>query len=111
MPGDESEEPVPYPITDEIDLHTFQPAEVAGLLEDYFTECQKRGWPRVRVVHGKGSGTLRETVHACLRRSPRVARFTLGDEHSGGWGATLVWLQPPPCAPDKTPPAPKPESP
>jgi DNA-nicking Smr family endonuclease len=92
MSGDESEEPVPYPITDEIDLHTFQPGEVAGLLEDYFAECQNRGWHRVRVVHGKGSGALRETVHTCLRRSPRVARFALGDERSGGWGATLVWL-------------------
>lgn len=95
MAGDEPKDPVPYPVTDELDLHTFRPQEVASLLEDYFAECQKHGLPRVRVVHGKGTGALRETVHASLRRSPRVLRYALGDEHSGGWGATLVWLKPP----------------
>lgn len=92
---DESEnsEPVRVPITGELDLHTFRPAEIAPLLEDYFTECSRAGIFSVRVVHGKGTGTLRETVHALLRRSPRVASFRLGDEHSGGWGATLVTLR------------------
>jgi len=87
--------PVPIPITGELDLHTFRPAEVASLLEEYFPACRARGIATVRVVHGKGTGTLRETVHAQLRRSPLVASFRLGDEHSGGWGATLVTLRPP----------------
>jgi dsDNA-specific endonuclease/ATPase MutS2 len=47
----------------------------------------------VRVVHGKGTGTLRATVHAHLRRSPAVAGFASGDETTGGWGATLVTLK------------------
>lgn len=85
--------PVPIPITGELDLHTFRPSEVASLLDDYFAECTQRGICVVRVIHGKGTGTLRETVHATLRRSPRVAGFRLGDEHSGGWGATLVTLK------------------
>lgn len=86
-------EPVRVPITGELDLHTFRPAEVATLLDDYFAECARAGIFTVRVVHGKGSGTLRETVHALLRRSPRVIGFRLGDEHSGSWGATLVTLR------------------
>jgi DNA-nicking Smr family endonuclease len=94
MPSDEADPPVPYPISDEIDLHTFRPEETASLLDDYFAECQQRGLTCVRVVHGKGTGALRETVHAFLRRSPRVGRFTLGDERSGSWGATRVWLKP-----------------
>lgn len=86
-------EPVRLPITGKLDLHTFRPAEIAPLLDDYFAECARAGIFSVRVVHGKGTGTLRETVHALLRRSPRVAGFRLGDEHSGGWGATLVTLR------------------
>jgi DNA-nicking Smr family endonuclease len=86
-------EPVAIPITAELDLHTFRPAEISSLLEEYFRECQKRGRLRVRVVHGKGTGTLRTTVHAYLRKSPLVARFAQGDESSGGWGATVVTLK------------------
>jgi hypothetical protein len=85
-------EPVRIPITGELDLHTFRPAEIASLLDDYLAECAKAGLREVRVIHGKGTGTLRETVHAWLRRSPRVAGFRLGDERTGGWGATLVAL-------------------
>jgi dsDNA-specific endonuclease/ATPase MutS2 len=92
--ADESEaEPVRIPITGELDLHTFRPAEVASLLEDYFAECHRAGLREVRVIHGKGTGTLRETVHACLRRMPNVAGFRLGDETSGSWGATIVTLR------------------
>jgi dsDNA-specific endonuclease/ATPase MutS2 len=86
-------QPVRVPITGELDLHTFRPAEIASLLEDYFAECVRAGILSVRVVHGKGTGTLRETAHALLRRSPRVAGFRLGDETSGGWGATIVTLR------------------
>jgi dsDNA-specific endonuclease/ATPase MutS2 len=64
------------------------------LLDDYFAECRRRGLRRVRVVHGKGTGTLRTTVHALLRRSTAVAGFAAGDESSGGWGATIVTLKP-----------------
>ena len=91
-PGDE-DEPIRVPITGELDLHTFRPQETASLLEEYLAECRKLGLRRVRVVHGKGSGTLRETVHACLRRSAHVGGFALGDETSGGWGATVVTLK------------------
>lgn len=87
-------DPVAIPITGELDLHTFRPDEIVPLLDDYFAECRKRGLRRVRVVHGKGTGTLRATVQAHLRRSPAVAGFASGDETSGGWGATIVTLKP-----------------
>ncbi len=92
---DESQ-PVRIPITGELDLHTFQPAEIGSLLKEYLTACRDRGLGEVRIVHGKGTGTLRETVHALLRRSPLVDSFHLGNETSGGWGATLVRLRIPP---------------
>jgi len=93
MTEPDPDEPVAIPITGELDLHTFRPDEIAALLDDYFAECRKRGIARVRVVHGKGTGTLRETVHAHLRRSPGIAGFALGNETSGGWGATMVTLR------------------
>jgi dsDNA-specific endonuclease/ATPase MutS2 len=82
-------------ITDELDLHTFAPADVADLVDEYLREAAQRGFTRVRIVHGKGRGVLRRTVHAVLDRHPRVASYRLGDERSGGWGATVVELSAP----------------
>ncbi len=93
MPDNDPVDPIAIPITGELDLHTFRPAEITRLLEDYFEECMKRGISRVRVIHGKGIGTLRATVHAHLRQSPKVSSFSQGDETSGGWGATWVTLR------------------
>jgi DNA-nicking Smr family endonuclease len=87
------DDPIRIPITGELDLHTFAPQETHQLLEAYFEACLVQGIFNVRVIHGKGTGALRETVHAFLRRSPRVASFRLGDETSGSWGATLVALR------------------
>ena len=42
----------------------------------------------MRIVHGKGTGTLRSTVHALLKRSLLVQSFHTGDERTGSWGAT-----------------------
>lgn len=92
-------EPVRIPITGELDLHTFRPGDLRELLPAYLDACRERGLLTVRIVHGKGTGTLRETVHAWLRRAPGVSGFALGDEHTGGWGATIVRLDPPPRPP------------
>jgi DNA-nicking Smr family endonuclease len=86
-------EPVEIPITGELDLHTFAPSEVARVLEAYLDACRERGIFSVRIVHGKGTGTLRETVHRWLRQSPVVSSFRLGDETSGSWGATIAMLK------------------
>ena len=75
-------------------MHTFRPSDLGELIPAYLEACAARGLRTVRVIHGKGTGTLRTTVHALLSRSPRVASFRLGDEHTGGWGATLVTLAP-----------------
>ncbi len=88
-----AQDAVPLPITGELDLHTFRPSDLGELLPAYFAECRTRGIREVRVIHGKGTGTLRETVHAHLRRSPLVVSFRAGDESTGSWGATLVTLR------------------
>lgn len=89
----DEDEPVEVPITSELDLHTFRPNEIGSLLPEYFRECRQRGLSQVRVIHGKGSGALREGVHRLLEKLPEVESFKLGDESSGSWGATLVNLK------------------
>ena len=85
--------PVEIPIDGVLDLHPFLPAEVKDLVPTYLEECRKRGILRVRIIHGKGTGALRETVHALLRRTAGVVAFGLAPSHAGGWGATVVELE------------------
>ena len=92
MPPVESE-PIALPIDGTLDLHLFRPAEVKDLVPDYLEECRKRGIFAVRIIHGKGIGALRETVHAILRRTPGIAEFSLAPGYAGGWGATVVTLK------------------
>ena len=87
-------EPIRIPIEDVLDLHTFRPQDIAGLLEDYFDECIKAGIQSVRVIHGKGKGVLRRIVHSCLEKVSYVKDFRLGGHGSGSWGATQVDLFP-----------------
>ena len=86
-------EPVEFPIDGTLDLHTFHPREVKDLLPDYLFLCREKGILEVRVIHGKGAGMLRETVHSILKRLPEVVSFRLAGEDAGSWGATLVVLR------------------
>lgn len=89
----DKEVPLELPIDGVLDLHTFQPREIKDLVPDYLTACRERGIFQVRIIHGKGTGTLRRTVHAILARLPEVVAFTLAPEEAGGWGATVVRLR------------------
>jgi DNA-nicking Smr family endonuclease len=93
MDMDENE-PVEFPIDGTLDLHTFRPGEVRDLVPDYLAACRERGILQVRIIHGKGTGILREKVHSILGRMPEVASFRLAGEDGGGWGATIVTLRP-----------------
>lgn len=86
-------EPVHIPVSDTIDLHTFQPKEIKDLLQEYLVECHRLGFSEVRIIHGKGSGTLRGIVHSILRGSPLVLSFHLAPPEAGSWGATIAKLR------------------
>ncbi len=89
----EMDEPIELPINGVLDLHTFRPQEIKDLVPDYLAECQARGILQVRIIHGKGIGNLRRTVHAILARHPEVVSYALDHPEYGGWGATLVSLR------------------
>ena len=88
-----TKEPLEIEISDVLDLHTFRPVEVADLLPEYFRTCLQKGILRVRVIHGKGTGTLKRRVRSILEHDPRVASFEDAPPGAGGWGATLVVLK------------------
>ena len=90
------DEPVELAIDGELDLHHFRPGEVPSLVEAYVRECRARGILELRIMHGKGKSTMRRTVHAVLdRMQGKMAAYRLAPAERGGWGATLVDLEPP----------------
>jgi DNA-nicking Smr family endonuclease len=92
--NDSGMEPFELPIDGVLDLHTFRPADVKGVVTDYLAECRARGILEVRIIHGKGIGQLRQTVHSILAKDSDVISFSLAAEAYGGSGATFVTLTP-----------------
>lgn len=88
------DDPIAIPIDGTLDLHTFDPKDVKVLLPEYLEQCRARGILEVRVVHGKGTGAMRRTVHALLARIPFVVAYALAPPVLGHWGATIVTLGP-----------------
>ena len=80
-----------YPAS-ELDLHARTVEEAIPLVQEFLNDAYLRGWQRVRIVHGKGTGTLRLEVDRYLSRSSLVARHTRSDRYHGGSGATDVEL-------------------
>lgn len=85
------DDPVRVPIEDWIDLHTFRPRETADLVQEYLYQARLRGFRRVRIIHGRGTGVQREIVRSILKRHPGVISFSDAPDR----GATLVVLAPP----------------
>ncbi|HEX2440053.1 MAG TPA: Smr/MutS family protein [Methylomirabilota bacterium] len=87
------EEPLEIPIEDSLDLHTFRPAEVRSVVEEYLAAAQARGFTEVRLIHGRGTGHQRAMVRSLLSGHALVASFADAPAERGGWGATVVTLR------------------
>jgi DNA-nicking Smr family endonuclease len=92
--NDDINDVIHIPIDGVLDLHTFDPKEVASLVNEYLSACLEEGIYEVRMIHGKGKGVLRRTVHAVLEKHPAVLEFRL-DTGPSSWGATIVRMTPP----------------
>jgi DNA-nicking Smr family endonuclease len=88
-----TDEPLRIPIEDSLDLHAFAPADVRAVVADYLEEARARGYREVRLIHGRGTGAQRASVHALLARHPLVASYADAPAERGGWGATIVRLR------------------
>lgn len=80
------------PIKDEIDLHRLTVDEALPKLDSFLHTAYRAGLYRVWVIHGKGSGVLRQEVGRYLSKHPLVRSHRPADRYHGGIGATQVEL-------------------
>ena len=85
-------EPVEIPVDGSLDLHMFRPGDAVSVTDEYLRVCHKKGIYELKIIHGKGKGVLRDTVHAFLKKHPLVSDFSL-DPGPSSWGATVVKLK------------------
>jgi DNA mismatch repair protein MutS2 len=74
----------------ELDLRGKRAEEVEPLLESYLNEASLCGLSRVRIIHGIGTGTVRQIVRETLASHPLVTSFQPGEQGEGGDGVTIV---------------------
>jgi dsDNA-specific endonuclease/ATPase MutS2 len=83
-------DPIEIEITDVFDLHTIHPRDVKRIVQEYLIVAHEKGFPVVRIIHGKGIGVQKEMVRSVLAKTPFVADWTDAPPEAGGLGATIV---------------------
>jgi DNA mismatch repair protein MutS2 len=87
---------VSLPVRDDVprELHLLglTSDEARAAVEKFLDDAALAGHRELRLIHGKGTGTLRRTVEGCLRGHPLVSSFRLAEPSAGGAGATVVAL-------------------
>ncbi len=81
------------PIERELDLHTFSPRDVRSVVTEYVHAAHGEGLGEVRLVHGRGRGIQRRTVHEALASHPLVEAHW--DDPAAHLGATIARLKQP----------------
>jgi len=79
-------------ISPELNMIGWRVSDALPHLDKYLDEAVAAELPRVRIIHGKGSGRLRAAVHELLTSHPQVRAYMPCSPQEGGWGATLVEL-------------------
>jgi DNA mismatch repair protein MutS2 len=83
----------PASVAPEIKLIGLRVEEALRSLETYLNEACLAGLGSVRIIHGHGTGALRDAVQALLKAHPLIESFRYGDKHEGGRGATVAMLK------------------
>jgi len=78
---------------DEIDLHRLTVDQALPRLEEFIYDAYQRGLAEVIVVHGKGTGVLKEEVRRYLKGHVLVRIYRVAPAERGGAGATRVILR------------------
>jgi DNA mismatch repair protein MutS2 len=76
----------------ELDLRGQRAEDALDRLAQYIDSAYLSGMPFVRIIHGKGTGRLRQVVREALRASPHIKNFENGLEGEGGDGVTVAHL-------------------
>ncbi len=82
------------PVIDEVHLRHLTVDEALLKLDKYLHDAFMAGLYQIRVVHGKGTGTLRQVVRKQLATHPLVESYRPGGYGEGGAGVTMVELAP-----------------
>ncbi len=77
----------------EIDLRGRTGDEAWGIVDKYFDDAAISGFHSVRLIHGKGTGALKNALWAYLKNDSRVASFRIGAFGEGDGGVTVVELK------------------
>ncbi|MBI3328012.1 MAG: Smr/MutS family protein, partial [Nitrospinae bacterium] len=80
----------PGDVSPELNLIGWRVDDALPHLDKYLDRASAAGLQRVRIIHGKGSGRLRQAVHQLLTSHPLVKAFIPCSPAEGGWGATAV---------------------
>ena len=80
-------------VSSEINVIGCNVEEALFVIDKYLDDAVLSGLPSARIVHGKGSGTLRTHIHAFLKTHPHVKDFRLGTFGEGEMGVTVVSLK------------------
>ena len=79
-----------FSVSPEINLIGMTTDEAVPLLDKYLDDAYLAHLPQVRVVHGRGTGALRNAVHKKLKKLKYVQEFRLGEFGEGDTGVTIV---------------------
>ena len=77
----------------ELDLRGQRADEALETLERFLDSAYLSGLPFVRIIHGKGTGKLRQAVRQTLHNHPQVSSFEAGKDQEGGDGVTVAKLR------------------
>ena len=80
-------------ISSEINVIGLNVDEATFMIDKYLDDCSIAKLSPVRIVHGKGTGKLREGIHKFLKTNPHVKSFRLGTFGEGEMGVTVVELK------------------
>jgi DNA mismatch repair protein MutS2 len=76
----------------ELEVRGQRVEEAMPRVEEFLDSAFRAGLPFVRIIHGKGTGTLRRVVREFLAQSPLVSSYETAPPHEGGEGVTVAHL-------------------